>query len=191
MRNTVFVLAGIVALAFSAGVAFAGVPCAGTSTVEASPDCGAYCPAGDYGTVTVTVTVKDCYDTPLEGIEVTVTEAAGGTGHCWCPGEDAKVCTTDASGVCQVTFSAFGGCDGTDCALQFQADAEGVILGPSLPITAASVDNNADCSVTLSDFINFAGVYLTSDCCSDYDCNGSVALSDFINFANHYLHSCP
>ena len=190
MRNVVFALAGIV-VALGAGVAFAGVPCAGTSTVEASPDCGAYCPASDFGTVTVTVTVKDCYGTPLEGVEVTVTEAAGGTGHCWCPGEDAKVCTTDASGVCTVTFSDFGGCDGSGCGLQFQADAEGVILGPSQPIVAANVDNTADCAVALADFINFASHYGTSNCCSDYNCDGTVALADFINFASHYGHSCP
>jgi hypothetical protein len=41
------------------------------------------------------------------------------------------------------------------------------------------------------DFIYFAGVYLTDDCCADYDCDGDVDLMDFIEFAGHYLHVCP
>lgn len=191
MRNLMFTLAGIAAVVLGAGVAFAGVPCAGTSTVVATPSCGAYCPASDMDVVTVTVTVKDCYGTPLEGIVVTVTEAAGATGHCWCPGEDAKVCTTDASGVCTVQFSDFGGCGGTGCSLQFQADAEGVILGPSQVIVSASPDGNGDCVVNLTDFIAFASVYQTADCCSDFNCDGVVNLTDFISFASHYQHGCP
>jgi hypothetical protein len=196
-KRLMLTLAGIAAMVLLAGVAYAGVPCAGTSSVIASPDCGAYCPASDMDILTVEVTVRDCYGTPLAGYVVTVDpiiEMCGdppAPGHCFCPGEAPKTCITDIDGYCSVTFSDFGGCDSTDCGLEFSAICEGVELGPSNRVTTASPDSDADCDVDLMDFIYFAGVYLTDDCCADYDCDGDVDLMDFIEFAGHYLHVCP
>jgi hypothetical protein len=197
-------LAGIAAMVLLAGAANAGVPCAGTSEVIATPDCGAYCPASDMDIVTVTVVVRDCYGTPLPGVWVVVDpiieDADPGPGyrpgHCFCPGEAPDSCQTDVTGTCSVTFHQFGGCDtravdGGDCGLQFSAVSEGVELGPSNRITTASPDTDADCDVDLQDFIFFAGVYLTDECCCDFDCDGDVDLQDFIAFAGHYLHVCP
>ena len=189
-KRLMLTLAGIAATVLLAGGAYAGVPCAGASDVIATPDCGAYCPASDMDTVTVTVTVRDCYGTPLPGLTVVVTPMDDTT-HCFCPGEAPDSCVTDVTGTCSVTFSDFGGCDGADCGLEFSAVCDGVELGPSNRITTASPDADADCDVDLMDFIYFAGVYLTDDCCADYDCDGDVDLMDFIAFAAHYLHVCP
>lgn len=194
MRNRLMVaLAGIAAVVLLAGGAYAGVPCAGTSDVDATPPCASYCPAGDMSTVTVTVTVRDCYGTVLPGVEVIVApiDTTDPAGHCFCPGEESKTCTTDVSGTCAVTFSYFGGCDEADCGLEFSCTADGVDIGPSNRITTASPDTNADCIVDLTDFIYFAGHYQTTDCCCDFDCTGLVDLSDFIAFAGHYQHTCP
>ena len=102
-------------------------------------------------------------------------------------GQRGRVCTSPSAhrvgGVAAV--------DGVDCGLEFQATASGVVLGPSNRIITASPDTNADCVVNLSDFIYFAGVYQSDDCCCDFDCNGVVNLSDFITFASHYQHRCP
>lgn len=199
-KRLMLTLAGIAAMVLLAGAAYAGVPCAGTSTVVATPDCGAYCPASDMDTVTVTVCVRDCYGTPLPGVWVVVdpiiVPGVGDPGHCFCPGEAPDSCLTDIAGCCFVTFSDFGGCntksgDGGDCGLEFSAVSEGVELGPSNRITTASPDADANCIVNLQDFIFFAGVYLGDECCADYDCNGVVNLQDFIAFAGHYLHACP
>jgi hypothetical protein len=189
--NKKLMLAGIAVMVLLAGSAYAGVPCAGTSEIVASPPCGAYCPASDLGVLTVTVTIRDCYGTPLPGIIVTVEPIIVAGGHCFCPGEEAKTCTTDINGQCSVTFHNFGGCDDADCGLEFQATADGVVIGPSNRVITASPDTNADCIVNLSDFIYLAGVYQTADCCCDFDCNGIVNLSDFITFASHYQHTCP
>ena len=190
-KRLMLALAGIAAVVLLAGGAYAGVPCAGTSSVNAAPPCGAYCPESDMGIVTVTVVVRDCYGTILPGVEVLVEPIIVAGGHCFCPGEEAKTCTTDVTGTCTVTFHNFGGCDGVDCGLEFQATAEGVVLGPSNRIITASPDTDASCVVDLTDFIYFAGVYQTTDCCCDFDCTGLVDLSDFIAFATHYQHRCP
>ena len=190
-KRLMLALAGIAAVVLLTGGAYAGVPCAGTSSVNAAPPCGAYCPASDMGILTVTVVVRDCYGTLLPDVEVLVEPIIVAGGHCFCPGEEAKTCTTNVSGTCTVTFHNFGGCDGVDCGLEFQATADGVVLGPSNRVITASPDTNADCVVDLTDFIYFAGVYQTTDCCCDFDCTGLVDLSDFIAFATHYQHRCP
>jgi hypothetical protein len=191
MKNIVVGVAVVAAMLLSFGIAMAGVPCAGTSEIVASPACDSYCPKGDARTLTVTVTVRDCYGTPLEGIEVIVTPAQGTTNRCWCPGTSAVTCTTNANGVATAQFKKFGGYgSASDCYLRFQADAEGVLLGPSDPVVACSVDLTTDCQVTLADFSWFAGDYGTVRCRSDFDCSGTVALADFTRFAGHYGHLC-
>ena len=194
---SVALVAGVAAMVLLGGAAHGAIPCPGTSEVIARPGCGAYCPAGDMDTVTVTVIVRDCYGTPLPGMLVLIRPiiVQYGTppadGHCFCPGEALDSCVTDISATCSVAFSDFGGCDGDDCELEFSAVCEGIELGPSNRIVTASPDADADCQVTLLDFIVFAGNYLSGDCCSDFDCDGSVTLVDFIVFASHYLHRCP
>jgi hypothetical protein len=168
----------------------AGVPCAGTSTVSAMgigicpASAAATCPGGDYDYVIVTVLVKDCYGTPLQGQMVAV-EPYGPI--CICPGEESKIAgPTDNDGMTSITFSKFGGCGLTE----FYAHVGTVTIGPSVSILILGPDNNSDCVVDLVDFGNFATSYLTNDACSDYDCSGLVDLIDFGNFASHYLHGC-
>ena len=190
-KRLMLALAGIVAVVLLTGGAYAGVPCAGTSSVNAAPPCGAYCPQGDMGTVTLTIGVLDCYGTALDDVEVLV-EFLAGTNHCFCPGEEAKTCTTDVTGTCTATFRYFGGCAvQAECRASFMATAEGIVLGYVSDIYTASPDTDASCKVDLTDFIYFAGVYQTTDCCCDFDCTGLVDLSDFIAFATHYQHQCP
>jgi hypothetical protein len=185
--------AGFVVLLMISGMAFAGVPCAGTTSVVAYGDnvnCApgaAVCPAGDYGQlVTVDVTVRDCYGTPLAGETVTVTPVGATGSFCFC--DSSKVVgPTDALGETSATWNDFGGC-GT---LTFTATIGTVTAGPSAAITIGSPDNNGDCAVNLVDFGNFASHFLTTTTCSDYNCDGIVDLVDFGNFASHFLHACP
>ncbi len=187
-----FIAAGMAVLLI-AGAVYAGIPSATTSTVEregmgtpdCNPDVAVVCPAGDMGYVRVTVTVRNVYGDPLADKEVTAYPV--GSGFCFCTGEDSKVDTTDANGQVVFDFMLFGGCGD----LQFGADCEGVTFNPSSSIYIASPDGNGDCSVDLSDFITFAGIYLSTDTCFDFNCDGSVDLSDFIAFASHYIHACP
>jgi hypothetical protein len=191
--------AGLVLLI--SGVALAGVPCAGTTTVSAvglgscAPG-AAMCPNGDYDQVAVTVTVKDCYGTPLAGQMVTVNANPAGLPFCYClDGEpapndysDSKVATvpTNASGVVVVNFDKVGGCGNMD----FYATIGTVVAGPSVSIYIANPDNTGDCIVNLIDFGNFALAYNGTDPCMDYNCDGFVNLIDFGQFALHYNHTC-
>jgi hypothetical protein len=178
-----------------AGVAFAGIPSASTSTVDregqgiagCDPNVGVVCPASDLGTVLVTVTVRNVYGDVLPGISVTCTATPVVGTFCFCPGENPQSDITDINGQCFFYFTDFGGC-GT---IQFDAVADGIVLNPSPTIYIASVDTNGDCAVNLTDFIYFAGVYQTPDACCDFDCSGLVNLPDFITFASHYNHICP
>ena len=179
------------AVVLAAGVALAGVPCAGTSECNVStnsPDCtateGAFCPQGDGDMVTVGVVIRDCYGNALAGRDVTI--APPGGNFYFCGG--SQVVSTDALGEASATFSEFGGCGFA----QFTATSEGVVIQGNL-IYSSSFDNDepANGSVSGSDFARFASHYLTTNVCSDYDCSGQVSGSDFARFASHYLHACP
>jgi hypothetical protein len=195
MRLLFVAALSILSLAF-VGAASAGIPSASTSTVVAvasgNPDCNpgtaVICPASDMGQIDVTVTVRNIYGDPLPGKTVTCyANVVSGGPFCFCPGEDPQVGVTDANGEVVFVYHDFGGCG----ELNWYADCEGVVLGPSGTIYIASPDNNGDCVVNLVDFGNFAGVYLGADACSDYNCDGIVNLIDFGIFAGHYLHACP
>jgi hypothetical protein len=88
-RRVLIAWAGLILLI--SGVASAlPIPCAGTTTVVATgngscaPD-AAMCPNGDLDIVTVTVTVRDCYNYPLPGWMVTVTASPAGPPFFYCP----------------------------------------------------------------------------------------------------------
>jgi hypothetical protein len=174
------------------GMAFAGVPCAGTTTVVASGDAvcapgAAVCPAGDLHTVNVVVTVRDCYGTPLSGLYVDVSPAGVAPAvFCFCDSVKT-VGPTDVTGTTTAAYDDFGGCGD----LQFYATIGTVIAGPSAAITIGSPDGNGDCQVDLVDFGIFASNYFSTDSCSDYNCDGIVDLVDFGIFASHYFHTCP
>jgi hypothetical protein len=181
--------AGFVVLLLISGMAFAGVPCAGTTTVTASGGgvCApgaAVCPAGDLDIVTVTATVRDCYGAPLAGLYVDFSPS--GSGFCFCDSVQTAG-PTDVSGTASATYQYFGGCG----SLQFYGTVNAVVVGPSPAIAIASPDGDGNCVVNLSDFGAFAGAYLTTQACQDYNCDGTVNLSDFGLFAGHYLHACP
>ena len=189
----------ILSLVF-AGAAFAGIPNASTSTVVAvgeltpacNPDVAVICPASDYGQVKITVTVRNIYGDPLPGKTVTIyASVVSGGPFCFCPGEDPQVGVTGPTGEVVFYYTDFGGCG----ELEWYADCEGVILGPSNIIYIASPDNNGSCNVSLIDFGNFALEFgLTvppGSPCHDYNCDGVIDLIDFGNFAIHFMHMCP
>jgi hypothetical protein len=187
----------IVGLVF-VGAASAGIPDASTSTIVAvgqgvppcNPGATVICPASDYGWVEITVTVRNIYGDVLPGKTVTCyANVVSGGPFCWCPGEDPQVGVTDINGEVVFIYSDFGGCG----ELEWYADCESVIIGPSNTIFIASFDIGNDCWVELVDFGQFALAYLVdpADPCFDYNCDGQVELIDFGEFALHYLHLCP
>jgi hypothetical protein len=138
-------------------------------------------------TVNVTVVVRDCYGTPLQGQMVDVSPAGVAPAvFCFCDSVKT-VGPTDVTGTTVASYADFGGCGD----LQFYATIGTVIAGPSPAITIGSPDNNGDCVVNLVDFGNFAGMFLGTSSCSDYNCDGVVNLVDFGIFAAHFLHVCP
>jgi len=195
MRTLLISVLAVLSLAL-ASVASAGIPSASTSTVVAigegtpacNPNTAVVCPASDMGWVKITVTVRNIYGDPLPGklVNCYAIPVAPDV-FCFCPGEDPQSGTTDVNGEVVFYYTDFGGCGN----IQWGADCEGVVFNASNIIYIASPDNDADCTVSLIDFSNFASSYLTGDPCCDYDCSGVVDLIDFSTFASHYLHACP
>jgi hypothetical protein len=182
----------LLALTLLSGAGFAGIPCPDTSTIIASGDgyCApgaAVCPGGDLDRVIVTVTVRDCYAMPMEGMMVTLECEVSGGDLCFCQGEENKtVGPTDEFGVTYGEFAGLGGCG----LLRFRAWVADVPLGWSDTIAIVSPDTYVDCEVNLFDFARFAQVFGGYDQCNDYNCDGTVDLVDFGTFALHFLDTC-
>jgi hypothetical protein len=183
--------AGFVVLLLVSSMAFAGVPCAGTTTVSASGagNCApgaAVCPAGDLHTVNVLVTVRDCYGTVLPGQTVGVFSTDPEFCFCVSPVTGGP---TDVNGQVTIPVTEFGGCGD----IQFFATIGTVTAGPSVAITIGSPDSDGDCDVDLTDFGRFASHYFgAATSCYDYNCDGAtIDLIDFGIFASHYFHVCP
>ena len=193
MRLTVLCFLGLCLVVLSPAIGWCGVPCPDASTIEAAGngDCtpgATVCPAGDYDAVQVTVIVRDCYGTPVSGINVEVHPFTSNGSFYFCAGESIKTGISNASGVVIVTYDRFGGCGD----LQFEAEGNSVILGSSAAIRIASMDcSEPDGAIGLLDFITFATVYRSSDPCCDLNCDGIVNLTDFVHFASLYNHACP
>jgi hypothetical protein len=190
------ILMATIAIVLSFAVcASASVPSASTSTVVCEvrgvsycvPTSAIVCPASDIDTIHVTVTVRNVYGDPLPGKTVDCYGLEVSGVFCWCPGESLQTDVTDVNGEAFFDFTDFGGCG----LVQFGATCEGVVFSPCAQIFVASPDINGDCVVDLTDFAMFASMYLTTNPCGDYDCDGNVGLSDFALFAAHYLHACP
>ena len=183
---------GIVALAVLSGIALAGVPCTGTSTVvitENNVGCAAgaaICPKGDLDTVTVTITVLDCYGTALAGKSVTIQPAAAG--FVFNVADSARVLVSNALGVVSQKYMKFGGCGN----LRFQAVSDGVTLGPSAPIYVSNMDNVLGTPALKCDGLDLSlfGQYygLTTFPCGDYNCSGKTDGLDLSIFGQHYGH---
>jgi hypothetical protein len=194
LKKLLIPLFGIVALAVLSGIALAGVPCSGTSTIvvtENSAACtgaAAICPAGDKDTLRVEVTVMDCYGTALSGKSVTLTPIS--SGFKFRAVDNPVVLSTDVLGKVAYGYRYFGGCG----SLQFQAVVDGVTIGPSSAITIANFDNNAVPSgkCDLIDLGIFGAHFgSTTWTCGDYNCSGKEDLVDLGIFGAHFGHQIP
>ncbi|HVP58237.1 MAG TPA: hypothetical protein VMU02_09065 [bacterium] len=190
MRTAYGVVAVLAVLTALSSIALAGVPCSGTSTVVATENsipctgAGAFCPKGDYNSITVTVTVLDCYGTALASKAVTVSPSGDATLK-FQAADSAKALTTNGSGQVTATYTKLGGCGNA----KFSALSQGVTLGPSNVIYCSNVDNNGTGKVDGTDLSIFAGHFGRTDRpCSDYNCSGKVDGTDFSLLAGHFGH---
>jgi len=181
---------GMVALAVLSGIALAGVPCSGTSTViitENNVPCingAAICPKGDLDQLTVEVTVLDCYGTALEGKSVTISPVAAG--FVFNVADSARVLVSNALGKVTQVYNAFGGCGN----LSFAAVVDGVTLGPSATVYIASLDAvlGSPLRCDALDYSVFGQKYGLAYPCLDYNCSGKVDAIEFSVFGQHYGH---
>ena len=171
----------------------AGVPCAGTSTIDVSvihkalipTSCstteGAFCPQGDQDSVLIDIVVRDCYGNALSARTVTLEVPAGFVV------EDAPApATTGTGGDASFLFAQVGGCGFA----QYGVMCDGILLQGNL-IYQASFDNDSPATgdVGLSDFARFSSHFGSANACSDYDCDGTVGLGDFAKFSSHFGHT--
>lgn len=180
MKLTTLAIVVLLGICYSStGNATLSITVSPQGTPTCNPGTAVICPRGDLGSIQVKVT-----ETPAQP-GTTITCFAAVPGFCFVLGQNPQAKPQDSRGDAFFVFSSFGGCGN----LAFQATSPTSPPSPVSPtVYVASPDADATCSVVLTDFINFASSYQTTNPCSDYDCDGIVALPDFITFASHYGH---
>jgi len=204
MRKSL-VLAMVAVLACSS-LALAGVPdparsgC-GTSGTGATTCHYFFRADGSAETLTIDVTLRDAFDTPVDACSTSVTISDGGsTAFCVCGGAPDLRLTgfSNASGI--VTFAAnnIGGTGTLDVAVTTHcAGAGNIEICASTGIAFTSTDLNGSCesggsSTDVFDLGAFAnGLPPGYDVAADYNCDGIVDVFDLGDFAGGLGKSCP
>ena len=187
MLKKLLIPIGIVALFSLGSIALAGVPCTATSSIvatETNASCvagAALCPKGDFETITVTVTVLDCYGTALSGKSVKV-DVIGAPTLLLQAADSTKTILTNGSGQVVIAYAKIGGCGN----IQFTSLVQGVTIGPSNVLYCSNPDNNGTGRVDGTDLTFFAADYGLNAPCSDYNCSAKVDGTDLTFFAAHY-----
>ena len=164
------------------------------------------CSAGDGDALaasglTITVTVHDFLDVPIEGIPATdIWLISCGNVLALCGGPAAINASgpTDAHGQTTITAAfAAGYCDNSGV----RAVVQGIVIGagacgqPCIPLRVRSADISGDLLVNLIDFAVFAAGYPAPpnpyNACIDFASPyGIISLSDFAKYAVHHGHAC-
>ena len=165
--------------------ASAGVPDPRFCTV---PSCWTLCPSGD---LSVTVTVRDVSNAPLNNVNVWIDLCSCASVHL-CPasandGYTLNGCEvhtlTNASG--QATFALRGG---GGCAGQALVSADGVVLANVT--TIASPDQDGNLSVDIADVALLTAKHGGADRTGDLTCSGDVDAEDDAAQQPHLGHAC-
>jgi hypothetical protein len=194
---------GLVLLLGMAGFAYAGIPCAETSSAVATitganpPGCITdlvACPNGDMGCLEVVVVVNDCYGTPVEGATVTITPMADvlySALFCACTPSMSDV--TDSFGTVTFLYCCFGGCGTLYFDVVANVGGTDYPLNPSNVTPFKSPDNDGSCAVGLADLAQWVAWRGTDEFCGNYDCSTTsptVGLADLAMWVAHRGHDC-
>jgi len=137
--------------------------------------------AGSLDELTVLVTLRDCFDTPVEGCNVRATLSAGpGTAAlCGCESLE-QVQTSGPGGLVEFHFSRIGGWGTADVTLTYLCAGE-IDLG-TLEVPFTTPDLNGSCEpgastniVDLGIFANGLSAYFPA---ADFDCSGDINIVD-------------
>jgi hypothetical protein len=167
------------------------VPFDPDSCEVAAPGSVAVCPAGDFGELEVTLTVRDSSGGAIVSMwcdDVEILWSGSEYGELYpCRGADLFDSEqTDSSGEATVDWSEMGGCG----SMRF-ASIEGVALSETTEVLVNSPDMDGDGDVDSTDYYEFEEIYLTTEICGDYNYNGTVDLADFTDLGTHFDDTCP
>lgn len=177
--------------------AFAGVPDPSRSacSVSAAPTGCQYRfnAAGGLDTLTLTVTLRDAFDSPVANCSTTVTldNASAVVCNC-CP--DQLTGSTNANGIVTFNINQLGGRGSVD--LNVTANCTGNIAICSNTINFTTPDLNASCDAGVSTNVIDLGVFANclppSPYCqeSDFSCDGTVNVVDLGLLASGLTAGC-
>lgn len=196
--------AALVGCLIAAGSADATLPCAAYSAcaISTSNSCAdaqlRWCPKGDYGFITIRVTVRNCLNAPLAGCPVRLDLGAIGdpqnelgTAAMMIVGAASRLDTSDANGAVSYVITG-GGCG----RLQLNWTATATCATPEVQLCSNSTtycvkspDMNGNGTINFQDTFKYtpqlsAGVGY----CADFNCNGLVNFQDTFTYTPHLSH---
>jgi hypothetical protein len=151
--------------------------------------------SGALDEMTVLVTLRDCFDVPVEAcsLNVTLTPNSGTLAFCSCEGTVFGA-LTDAAGVAQFSFSKIGGRGSLDLAVTARCvgniglDVETIEF--TTPDLNASCEQSPASSTSIPDLGIWAAGLSVYQQASDYDCDGSVGIVDLGIWASGLATGC-
>lgn len=149
---------------------------------------------GDLDELTVIVTVRDCFDTPIAGcgIQATLVPNAGTVEFCACE-PTVQVVPTNADGAVQFRYSRIGGRGSLSVALT--AVCSGQIPLETLDLDFTSPDLSGSCepgaSTTIIDLAYWSAGLSAYQVESDLNCDGAIGILDLALWAKGLGIGCP
>jgi hypothetical protein len=196
--------AALVGCLVAAGSADATLPCAAYSScaISATQSCAdaglRWCPKGDYGLITIRVTVRNCLNSPLAGCPVRLDISATGdtqnelaTAALMIVGAASRLDTSDANGAVSYDITG-GGCGRFQLnwtATATCATPEVQLCSNSTVYCVKSPDLNGNGGVNFLDTFKYAPQLSAGiGYCGDFNCNGAVNFLDTFVYAPHLSH---
>ncbi len=150
--------------------------------------------------LTVAVTARDAFDTPVENAEITatLTPNTGTFGLCGCC-PLVRSALTDAAGTAELFFSQLGGYGTLDVCVTSSVDCKGNPVTTAMackPIEFSTPDLNASCDshpegvAGVIDLGIWANGLTVQAGYADYNCDGSVDVIDLGVWARGLFYGC-
>jgi hypothetical protein len=151
--------------------------------------------AGGLDELSIAVTLRDCFDSPVAGCDISATLAPNAETDALCgcsPLRQMEV--SDAAGTCEYSFSGLGGRGSLDITLTVHCIGDIEIFRQAIQFTTPDLDGSCEPPPASSTGVIDLGLWawgLSDDLPhSDFDCSGDVGIVDLGIWASGLLAGC-
>jgi hypothetical protein len=149
-------------------------------------------PGGGWDVLTVSVSLRDVFDTPVPDCSTSCTLVPDALAFCSCC-PVTQIGVTDTEGVVQFTWDQIGGRGEIDIVPEALSCIKLTIAGPTITFTSADLEGgcqNEPLGVGVIDMGIWVGGLQVYREASDYDCDGTVDVIDFALWAGGLGSGC-